>query len=201
MVLDTGRTSAGRIGDEPRLDASLDAALLLGALASKAGDHVDLLAVDREVRASVKGAGREELLGRLVDAMAPLEPALVETDGRRIASEVLRRSGRHALVVLFTSLDAAPLRQGLLPVLGSLTRRHAVLLASVSDPALDELATARGDLDAVYSAAAAERSASERDDIAVLLRRRGVEVVDAPPATFASAVADAYLGMKAAGRL
>lgn len=201
MVLDTGRTSAGRIGDEPRLDAALDAALLLGALASKAGDHVDLLAIDRDVRASVKGAGREELLARLVDAMAPLEPALVETDGRRMVSEVLRRSGRHALVVLFTSLDAAPLRHGLLPVLGSLTRRHTVLLASVSDPALERLATARGDLDAVYSAAAAERSASERDDVAVLLRRRGVEVVDAAPATFASAVADAYLGLKAAGRL
>jgi len=201
MVLDTGRTSAGRIGDEPRLDAGLDAALLLGALASRAGDKVDLLAVDREVRAAVKGAGRQELLGRLVDAMAVLEPALVETDGRRIASEVLRRTGRHSLVVLFTSLDAAPLRHGLLPVLGSLTRRHAVLLASVGDPRVDELASGRGDLDAVYGAAAAERSRAERQLVATMLRQRGVEVVDAPPASFASAVADAYLGMKAAGRL
>lgn len=37
LVLDTGRTSAGRVGDAPRLDASLDAALLLAALASRAG--------------------------------------------------------------------------------------------------------------------------------------------------------------------
>ena len=201
MVLDTGRTSAGRIGDVPRLDAALDAALLLGALASKAGDHVDLLAVDRELRASVKGAGREELLARLVDAMALLEPALVETDGRRIASEVLRRSGRHALVVLFTSLDAAPLRQGLLPVLGSLTRRHTVLLASVADPRLGELADSRGDAESVYGAAAAERSRSDRGRMAATLRQRGVEVIDAPPESFASAVADGYLGLKASGRL
>ena len=34
-----------------------------------------------------------------------------------------------------------------------------------------------------------------------LLRRRGVEVVDAPPESFAPAVADAYLALKAAGRL
>jgi uncharacterized protein (DUF58 family) len=201
MVLDTGRTSAGRIGDVPRLDAALDAALLLGALASKAGDHVDLLAVDRDLRASVKGAGREELLARLVDAMALLEPALVESDGRRMASEVLRRTGRHSLVVIFTSLDASPLRYGLLPVLSSLTRRHTVLLASVGDPRVAELAGARGDVDAVYAAAAAERAAGDRDRMAAMLRQRGVEVVDAPPETFASAVADAYLGMKAAGRL
>lgn len=35
VVLDTGRTSAGRVGDAPRLDASMDAALLLAALASQ----------------------------------------------------------------------------------------------------------------------------------------------------------------------
>ena len=84
LVLDTGRTSAGRVGDTPRLDAALDAALLLSALASRAGDRVDLLAVDRVPRAAVEGAGRDELLSRLVDAMALLEPALVESDGRQI---------------------------------------------------------------------------------------------------------------------
>src|SRR5207248_11426109 len=44
LVLDTGRTSAGRVGDTPRLDAAMDAALLLAVLASRAGDRVDLIA-------------------------------------------------------------------------------------------------------------------------------------------------------------
>ncbi len=60
IVLDTGRTSAGRVGVDPtkadpggwpRLDWSMDAALLLAALASRAGDHVDFLAHDRVSRA------------------------------------------------------------------------------------------------------------------------------------------------------
>jgi uncharacterized protein (DUF58 family) len=201
MVLDTGRTSAGRIGDMPRLDASLDAALLLGALASRAGDRVDLLAVDRVVRASVEGVGRNELLARLTDAMALVEPALLETDGRRLVSEVLRRSRRRSLVVLFTALDTAALQEGLLPHLGSLTSRHTVLLASVDDPRLDELARGRDDAPAVYGAAAAEQARAERTRLAAELRRRGVEVVDAPLATFAPSVADAYLVLKGAGKL
>jgi uncharacterized protein (DUF58 family) len=201
LVLDTGRTSAGRVGDEPRLDAALDAALLLGALASRAGDHVDLLAFDREVRGAVEGAGRQELLARLVDVTAGLEPALVETDGRRMVGEVLRRSRRRSLVVLFTTLDAAPLQEGLLPVLGSLTQRHTVVLASVADPRVQELTSARGDVTAVYAAAAAERATAERRAITAQLRRRGVDVVDATPERFAPAVADAYLALKAAGRL
>ncbi len=200
LVLDTGRTSAGRVGDAPRLDVALDAAQLLTALASRAGDRVDLLALDREPRAAVEGAGREDL-ARIVDAMAALEPALVESDGRLLVGEVLRRARRRSLVVLFTTLDAATLEEGLLPVLPSLTARHAVVLASVGDPRLPEMLAGRGDAAAVYDAAAAERALAERRRTAALLSRRGVEVVDAPPESFAPAVADAYLALKAAGRL
>jgi uncharacterized protein (DUF58 family) len=125
----------------------------------------------------------------------------VETDGRRLVSEVLRRSRRRSLVVLFTSLDAAALQEGLLPHLGSLTARHSVLIASVADPRLQELAGGREDAAAVYAAAAAEHALAERARVSAELRRRGVEVVDAPLTTFAPSVADAYLALKAAGRL
>jgi uncharacterized protein (DUF58 family) len=201
LVVDTSRTSAGRVGDVPRLDAALDAALLLCALASRAGDRVDLLAFDRDPRAAVEGVGRDELLPRMVDAMAGLEPALVESDARRLVGEVLRRARRRSLVVLFTALDPAPLESGLLPHLSSLTSRHTVLLAAVADPRVEEMAADGGSIKAVYDAAAAERARNERRRLTALLRRRGVEVVDAPPATFAPAVSDAYLSLKAAGRL
>jgi uncharacterized protein (DUF58 family) len=201
LVLDTSRTSAGRVGDVPRLDAALDAALLLTALAARAGDRVDLLAFDRVPRASVEAVGREDVLPRVVDAMATLEPALVEADGRRLVGEVLRRTRRRSLVVLFTTLDAAPLQEGLLPVLSSLTSRHVVVLAAVGDPRVEQMAVGGGSVEAVYDAAAAERARGERQRMAALLRRRGVEVVDAPPESFAPAVSDAYLALKAAGRL
>ncbi|HVE74975.1 MAG TPA: DUF58 domain-containing protein [Mycobacteriales bacterium] len=205
LVLDTGRTSAGRVGigpaAAPRLDAVLDAALLLAVLASKAGDRVDLLAMDRVPRAAVEGASGGSVLPRLVDAMAGLQPALLESDGRRLVAEILRRSGRRSLVVLFTGLEAGPLEEGLLPVLGSLTARHSVVLAAVGDPRVAEMAGARGDATRVYGAAAAERAVAERRRLSALLRSRGVEVVDAPAESFAPAVADAYLALKAAGRL
>jgi uncharacterized protein (DUF58 family) len=80
IVLDTGRTSAGRVAGVPRLDSYLDAALLLAALASRAGDRVDLLAVDRMVRTRVLGSSRSDVLNRMTEAMALLEPELAETD-------------------------------------------------------------------------------------------------------------------------
>ena len=201
LVLDSSRTSAGRVGDVPRLDVALDAALLLTALASRAGDRVDLLAFDREPRVAVEGARRTDVLARTVDAVAGLEPALVESDGRRLVGEILRRTSRRSLVVLFTSLDTAALEEGLLPHLTSLTSRHTVVLAAVADPRVEAMAEGRGTVEAVYDAAAAERARTQRRRLTSLLRRRGVEVVDAPPEHFAPAVSDAYLSLKAAGRL
>ena len=201
LVLDTGRTAAGRVGDAPRLDSAMDAALLLGALASRAGDRVDLIAYDRTVRAAVAGVGTSELLPALVNAMAPLEPELVETDVRGMVSAVLARTGQRSLVVLFTGLDAAAIEEGLLPGLPSLLRRHQVVVAAVGDPRVAEMAAGRGASDAVYEAAAAERARAERRGVARLLDRRGVVVIDATPERLAPTVADAYLALKAAGRL
>ncbi|MFD1659389.1 DUF58 domain-containing protein [Streptomyces caeni] len=201
IVLDTGRTSAGRVGDAPRLDASMDAALLLAALASRAGDRVDLLAYDRRVRALVQGRAAREVLPSLVDAMATLEPELIETDARGLTATALRTAPRRSLIVLLTTLDAAPVEEGLLPVLSRLTQRHTVLLASVGDPYIARMATARGTTDAVYDAAAAAQAQAERTRTAEQLRRHGVTVVDATPEDLAPALADAYLALKAAGRL
>jgi uncharacterized protein (DUF58 family) len=200
LCLDIGRTAAARLGDGTRLDAALDAGLLLAALAERAGDTVDLLAYDAQLRADVRG-GHGTLLPRLVDVMAGLEPELVEADPTVLIATVLRRVRHRALVVLLTDLNAPALEESLLPALASLTRRHTVVVAAVGDPDVELLATGRGSADAVHGAAAAERARTSRRRIGGELSRRGVFVVDAPADTFAPAVADAYLNLKAAGRL
>lgn len=201
LVLDTGRTSAGRVGDAPRLDASMDAALLLAALASRAGDRVDLMAYDRRVRALVQGRTARDVLPSLVNAMATLEPELVELDARGLTASALRTAPRRSLIVLLTSLDTAPVEEGLLPVLSQLTQRHTVLVASVADPYIARMTTARGNTEGVYEAAAAAQAQSERHRTAEQLRRHGVTVVDKTPEELAPALADAYLALKSAGRL
>ncbi len=201
LVLDTGRTAAGRVGDAPRLDAAMDAALLLAALATRAGDRVDLLAHDRLLRAAVQGRSATEVLPSFVQSLAVLDAQLVEADWRAIAGEVLRRAPHRSLVVLLTALDPAPVEYGLLPELGRLTARHQVLLASVADPRVEEMAAERGDADAVYDAAAGSRAVLARQQVAARLARAGVTVVEGDPEELPPRLADAYLALKAAGRL
>ena len=201
VVLDTGRTSAGRVGGVPRLDASMDAALLLTALAARAGDRVDMIAFDRYLRARVVGAPRPAVLAAVAQAMAVIEPELVETDAAALSSAALTTARHRSLVVLLTDLNPAAIEEGLLPRLPLLAARHEVLVAAVTDPALAAMASGRDDAAQVYGAAAAEQALAARRRVAALLQRRGAQVIDAPPDRLPAALADAYLALKATGRL
>lgn len=201
LVLDTSRTSAGRVGDVPRLDSAIDAALLLAALAARAGDRVDFLAGDRRVRTRLRSAGARDIAARLQDAMADLEPVIAEADWAGLAGAIAGLGRQRALVVLLTPLEPAAVEEGLLPVLPTLTQHHRVVLASVRDPALDELAATRTTLEEVYDAAAAEQVLARRRHTARLLRALGVDVVDADGEALPPALADHYLALKARGLL
>lgn len=198
FVLDTGRTSAGRVGGYPRLDTAMDAVQLLTALASQAGDRVDLIAADERVRARVLAPARTSALAAVTDAMAGIEPRLTEPDGRLLATSVLTHARRRCLVVLLTDLNPSVT---LLPEFRAVAVRHELLVGAVADPATGELAAGRGEAARVYAAAAASRSLSERINASAALTRLGATVVDAPPERLPSALADAYLSLKSAGRL
>lgn len=201
MVLDTGRIAAGRVGDGTRLDAAIEAALLLGGLAAAAGDTVDLLAYDRAVRAEVRGAAGNRLQPQLMHALAGVVPAMIDTDSAGLVRAALERARRRCLVVLFTGLDAAVVEENLLPVLPVLAHRHRVLVVSVVDPEIAEAAAARDSLGDLYLAAAAESALAERSLVQESLRRKGIDVVSASPDRLPNALADAYLELKKSGSL
>jgi len=201
IVVDSGRTSAARIDNEPRIDTAFESALLLAALASRAGDRVDLVVFDRRVRGRVQGATGAELLNRMVGAMAPIDPELIEMDWSAVPGLVRSVTSQRALVVLATSIDAPGASRGLLAVLPQLTRRHTVLVSSVVDPTVTALTQQRGDRTEVYRAAAGERALLDLARVSAAIRQLGGDVVTGSPADLPPALADRYIALKAAGQL
>jgi uncharacterized protein (DUF58 family) len=201
IVLDTSRTAAARIEDEPRLDTGIEAALLLAVLAERGGDRVDFLAYDRRLRARVESASKGNLLGQLVQAMAPLEAELIELDWQQIPGQVRSVSAHRSLVVLLTALDGGAPEEGLLPTVAQLSRQHVVVVVAVRDPLLAAMKAERTTASQVFRAAAAERALLERAAVTAQLRQLGAEVVDAEPLEVPPLLADTYIRLKAAGRL
>ena len=199
IVIDTGRTAAARVGDGVRLDAAMEAALLLAALATRAGDHTHLLMFDRVTRARVTRVDGPALLPALVDAMAPVEPQLIDTDWDAAFAQIRALTSRPSLVVLLTAQDAPEAARGFLGSLPALSRRAHVLVGTVTDaePRSDE----HRDAAAVYRAAAVERGARDAAQVAAAIGRAGAEAIAADAEALPPRIADRYIELKATGRL
>ena len=201
IVIDSSRLSAARLEDAPRLEAQIEAALLLSALAERAGDRVELVAIDSAVRARVTGVQGPRLMSTIAESLSQVEPALVEMNWPLVAATVRQALSQRALLVILSPVEPWAVVDGLLPVLGSLTRDHQVVVASASDPETEAIRQERDTGEEIYDAAAAERAELERAAVAGLLQRAGAHVVQAPPGELPPALADAYLELKAAGKL
>jgi uncharacterized protein (DUF58 family) len=81
-------------------------------------------------------------------------------------------------------------------------RHHLVLVASVADPEVGRWARALpDDAGASYRKAAAAKALADRARTVARLSGLGATVVDAVPGRLAPQLADAYLKVKATGRL
>ncbi|KZE89010.1 DUF58 domain-containing protein [Microbacterium sp. TNHR37B] len=199
IIIDTGRTAAARVGDGIRLDAAMESALLLSALASRAGDHVHLVMFDRVVRARVTGRDGAGLLSSLVDAMAPVEAQLIDTDWDAAFAHVRTLTTRPSLVVALTAQDAVESARGFLAALPAVTRRAPLLVGAAWDePSAPPPRRTAAD---IYREAADERARRDADRVAAAIRRAGGEALAATPEDLPPAIADRYLALKAAGRL
>ena len=202
VLLDNGRVMAGRVDGVPRVEHAMDAVMMLTAVATGLGDRCGLVAFDREVRAVVPPAGGRGQLGRVIEAMYDLEPVLAESDYAGAFTETLARYRRRTLLVVLTDLVASAVDEWLAPALPLILREHLVVVAGVRDP--DVARWARGPADdaaGVYRQAAAVAALEARARTVARLRGLGATVVDATPGELAPALADAYLEVKATGRL
>lgn len=218
VVLDAGRSGAlllgapgadegGRTGDlvdlgeAPRLDAGIEAALLLGALADRAGDNVHVLALDRTVRARVSGVRGGGLMRDVAASLADVTASLEPLDWSLVVSEVHRTVRHRSLVVLLTELPPAGSDPDFLEAVSQLCARHVVLVASASDPSLARLAGDDSDARAVFGAAAASATLRSLDEGARDAEAAGAVVLTPDAGLLAARVSDTYLALKKAGKL
>jgi len=202
LLLDASRAMAGQVEGVSRLEHALDAAVAVGELATRIGDHVGVVAFGQTIRAQLDPRGGRDQPHRMIDLLFGLEPRLEAPDYPGAFSGVLRRHRRRALMVLFTDLSERSVLEPLIRAVPVLLRRHVLLIASVRDPEVEAMARAVPTTsEAAYEKAAAAGFLDWRDGAAALLRRMGVRTFDLHPRELAGRMADEYLRVKALGQL
>jgi uncharacterized protein (DUF58 family) len=203
VLLDNGRVMAGTVGGVPRVEHAMDAVLGVVQTATRLGDRVGMVTFDRQVRSVLVPTNGKGQLGRAAEAMYLLEPDFAESAYQVAFSHAVARFRRRSLFIVLTDLVESAVEQALLPALPILTRRHVVVVAAVQDPAVrDWAAGSRHQWPSeAYREAAAVNALAQRDRSVARLRAAGAVVVDAAPGRLAVELVDAYLELKASGRL
>jgi uncharacterized protein (DUF58 family) len=189
-VIDTGRLMGAPLNpSRTRLDAALDASVALALTSDVVDDRCG-----RHLKPHRIG-GRS-----LVQALFDLEPTQVDSDYGLAFRTV--GGGKRSFVIVFTDLIDEAAATSLLEGLPVLAKRHAVVVASVTDPDLVEFAEGSSSLNTnVHATRVARHVLEARRSVVTRLERIGVTVVDAPPEHFSARCVGAYLRAKARGRL
>ncbi|HNI73859.1 MAG TPA: DUF58 domain-containing protein, partial [Accumulibacter sp.] len=137
----------------------------------------------------------------LMNAVFDLEPSLQVPDYLVASENLARRQRKRALVVLVTNLRDED-HETLLPAVKSLRRRHAVTVASLREPVLDEIVDSpvRDFDEALTRAAAVDYLQSRRRQLA-WLRHDGVQILDVAPRDLPVTLINHYWSRKRAGAL
>ena len=193
LLIDAGRLSTAPLGNASILDAELDAAAALAFVADELGDRCGAVAFDSEVRVAMPA--RRKSGQTVVRALYDLEARPVESD---YELAFRRAEGtKRALVVVFCDLLEESAARPLVRAVPVLTRRHAVMVASPSDPALEALAAGGADPLARARAVVANDVLAARKRAAKQVQAAGARVLEAPPGKLPAVLVAAYLRAKA----
>lgn len=137
FLLDCGHRMQARDNKLSHFDHTLNAILLLSYVALKQGDAVGLATFSGETRWTPPRKG-QHIIQQILNTVYDLQPTSESPDYSQIATDLMVRHKKRALIILITNLRDED-TDDLLPALKLLRKRHLVLLVSMREEAIDEV--------------------------------------------------------------
>lgn len=200
FLIDCGRRMLAKDDALSHFDHALNAVLLLSYVALRQGDAVGFFAFAGPQRFLPPRKGALTI-NTVLNNVYDLQPTTHASDYALAASELIKRLKKRSLVVLVTNLrdeDAEELR----PAIALLRKRHLVVLASLQEAVLNQVAQqpVQG-FDQALRMAATDIYLEQRRQAHQVLKNFGVMMLDVEPARLPVALVNRYLDIKLSGRL
>ena len=203
MRADEGNDASQRGTTGSHFDEALNALMLLAHVALGEGDAVGAMTFGTEPGGERHFAPRKgsHSLNALMATLYDIQPRATHSDYLMAAAELMRVQRKRALVVILTHFrdeDSAELA----PALRLLRTRHLVLLASLRERVLREMADQpmKGDAKSIEIAGAHLFAQARRNAFARLASRDGL-LIDVEPAHLPAQLVNRYRAVKRAGLL
>ena len=202
LMLDSGRLMGAPVGELTKLDAAINAALLVAHIGVRQGDRIGLVAFADRVEAFVPPVSGPRQEGVILESLYAVRTQPTATDYEAAFVALAAHRPQRSLLILLTDITEAETPRALLPVLATAATRHRIIVVTLRDPELDALTVAPPtDATAVYARVAGERLARERALLLAAIAGRGIETVDVPADRLSGALMETYLDLKGRGPL
>ncbi|WP_312340919.1 DUF58 domain-containing protein [Stutzerimonas nitrititolerans] len=200
LMLDCGRHMRSQDGELAHFDHALNASLLLAYVALRQGDALGVYGFAAAQPCFVAPAKGQQQLPRLLNNVYDLETTLQPVDFHAVASDVLARQKRRALLVLLSNLRDDD--GEFLEAVQRLSRQHRVLVVSLREGILDRLCQRKiGSFDDALAYLGTRDYLGARSQLHQRLLSHGVAVLDVPPHELGPQLISRYLAWKKAGTL
>jgi uncharacterized protein (DUF58 family) len=197
LCIDAGRLMGESLGELPRLDHAIHAALQLGYVCLHTGDRVGLHTFADRPQSYMAPQSGMHALQAVQARLAEVRYGTQETNFTLGISDLLQRLRRRSLVVLFTEFVDTIAAELMLRNVQWLAKKHLLLFVAMRDPLLPELAgAAPARIDDVHRAVVAGEMERERQLVLERLRSLGAKVIDCGPEDLAVDLVNRYLEVK-----
>ena len=202
LAYDTGRLMGEPLRGLKRLDRAIYAGLLLGYCALKIGDNIRTFAFASKPYHAASQISGTQAFEVLKHQLSGLEDSEEESNHTLALADLNAKVARRSLIVLFTDFIDEVSADLMLESLNRLSKKHLVLFVAFKDEVVDNLIDqAPLHPEDVTRAVFARRLAVQRERVFTILRRQGIEVLEAPTEDLATAIVSKYLALKRADRL
>ncbi len=202
VALDAGRMMLPRLGEGgSRFDWALEAALNLARTALEFGDRVGCLVFADRVLGYLPPQSGTAGFGSLLHFSRFFQPVAMESDYAGAISFLQSRHRRHGLLLFLTDIGEPGVSHRMLEQLPRLAGKHAGLVVTIGDTALQEMAKLppRNPED-VYRRVWGDKLLREKAASLALLRAGGIAALDVRPTALSEVVLGKYLNWKGQSR-
>lgn len=202
VAIDTGRATAGEFGGMSRVDYIVNATLMLAYVTLRQNDWFSMIAFSDKIESYLPPINGIKNIDRVARALYELQPNLVESNYGAACRFLGVKNRKRSLLCMMTDVVDRHASNEIIAYMSRFARYHLPLAVTLSNPEIIKAAEIPiANCEDPYSKAAALDAMTAREEALILMRQRGISVLDVAPNHLTPELINRYTLIKARHQL
>jgi uncharacterized protein (DUF58 family) len=202
VAIDVGRATAGEFGGFSRVDYLVNATLMLAYVALRQNDWFSMIAFSDKIESYLPPVNGLKNIDRVARSLFELQPHLVESDYGAACRFLGLKNRKRSLLCMMTDVVDADASNVIIAYMARFARYHLPLTVTLSNPEVQSIAEEPlVKSDDLYSKAVALDTLAARSKALLLMRQKGITVLDVPPNRLTPELINRYTMIKSKHQL